>query len=189
MMRVVGMASSRRASVVAGAILLLAVVRDAGAASATSIDRDSAAALKTLCAENAGARFVNGKAKAVLVFPRIMKAGFMVGAQTGDGALRRGGKTIGYYRSIAASYGFQAGVQSFGYALFFLSDSALDYLRKSDGWEIGSGPSVVLVDKGKARQLSTTTLHDDVYAFVFGQKGLMAGMGIQGTKITPISRR
>ena len=84
---------------------------------------------------------------------------------------------------------FQAGIQSFGYALFFMSDSALSYLRRSEGWEIGTGPSVVIVDQGMARQLSTTTLKDDVYAVVFDQKGLMAGMGIQGSKITQITPR
>ena len=96
---------------------------------------------------------------------------------------------MGYYRTLAASYGFQAGIQSFGYALFFMSDSALSYLRRSEGWEIGTGPSVVIVDQGMARQLSTTTLKDDVYAVVFDQKGLMAGMGIQGSKITQITPR
>jgi len=92
-------------------------------------------------------------------------------------------------RNVAASYGLQAGVQGFSYVLFFMSDSALEYLDKSDGWEVGTGPSLVIVDKGMAKSLSTTTLHDDVYAFIFGQKGLMAGIGIQGSKITRIHPR
>jgi lipid-binding SYLF domain-containing protein len=169
-----------RVGLAAAAIVICA----ARAANARPMDADVSAALKSLYANNAAAQLLGSKAKAVLVFPRIVKAGFMVGAQTGEGALREGKRTVGYYRSSAASYGFQAGVQWFGYALFFMNASALDYLRKSGGWEIGTGPSVVVMDEGKAKQFSTTTVQSDVYAFIFGQKGLMAGVGIQGTKIT-----
>jgi len=184
------MDATRRSIVLAGvAATVIGFGTHAHAASAASINRDVSAALKMLYAQNAGAQVLASKAKAVLVFPRIVKAGFMFGAQGGDGALRERGKTVGYYRTLAASYGFQAGIQSFGYALFFMSDSALSYLRRSEGWEIGTGPSVVIVDQGMARQLSTTTLKDDVYAVVFDQKGLMAGMGIQGSKITQITPR
>jgi lipid-binding SYLF domain-containing protein len=123
----------------------------------------------------------------VLVFPSVIKAGFIVGAQHDEGTLFARGKTLGYYRTTAASYGLQAGVQKFGYALFFMTDSDLAYLRKSGGWEIGTGPSVVIVDKGMARSFTTTTLKKGVYAFAFGQKGLMAGLGLQGTKITRIN--
>jgi lipid-binding SYLF domain-containing protein len=113
-----------------------------------------------------------------------MKAGFMFGGQIGDGVLFKNGKKAGYYNSVAASYGLQAGIQVFGYALFFMNDKALAYLDKSAGFEIGVGPSVVLVDKGLARSLTSTTITQDVYAFIFDQKGLMAGIGIQGSKIT-----
>jgi lipid-binding SYLF domain-containing protein len=85
---------------------------------------------------------------------------------------------------VAGSYGLQAGVQKFGYALFLMNDKALAYLDNSDGWEIGVGPSIVIVDQGKAKTMTSTTLRDDVYAFIFSQKGLMAGLGIQGSKIT-----
>ena len=88
---------------------------------------------------------------------------------------------------MAASYGLQVGVQKFGYALFLMNDKALAYLDKSAGWEIGVGPSVVVVDQGKAKTMTSTTLWDDVYAFIFSQKGLMAGLGIQGSKITKTS--
>jgi lipid-binding SYLF domain-containing protein len=89
---------------------------------------------------------------------------------------------------VAGSYGLQAGVQKFGYALFLMNDNALQYLNKSDGWELGVGPSIVIVDKGKAKSLTTMTLKDDVYAFIFDQKGLMAGLGIQGSKITRLEK-
>ena len=105
-----------------------------------------------------------------------------------EGVLFVGGKPTGYYKIGAASFGLQAGGQSFSYALFLMNDKALTYLRKSDGWAIGSGPSVVVVDKGAAMSTTSTTIAKDVYAFPFGQKGLMAGLGLEGSKISPIRR-
>jgi lipid-binding SYLF domain-containing protein len=157
------------------------------APTASQIDQSVSAALNNLYAQNAAARALGAKAKAILVFPDIKKGAFVVGAQWGYGALRKGGKPAGYYRTAAASYGFQAGVKKFGYALFFMTDSALAYLDQSGGWAIGTGPSVVVVDQGLARSLTTTNLRSDVYAFVFDQKGLMAGIGIEGSKITKIA--
>jgi lipid-binding SYLF domain-containing protein len=159
---------------------------EAATASAAAINRDASAALAKLYREVPAARRLAQRAKAVLIFPSVVKGGLIVGGQYGEGVLRKGGKTVGYYNIAAASYGLQAGAQRFGYALFFMTDSALSYLEKSDGWEIGAGPSVVVVDEGKAKSLTTTTLKDDVYAFIFGQKGLMAGLGLQGSKITRI---
>jgi len=124
----------------------------------------------------------------VLVFPSIVKAGFLFGGQLGEGVLFKRGKVAGYYSSVAASYGLQAGVQVFGYALFFMNESALEYLNKSDGWELGVGPSIVVVDKGMGKSITSTTITHDVYAFIFSQKGLMGGMGVQGSKITQISK-
>jgi lipid-binding SYLF domain-containing protein len=183
------MSSSPRRIAFVSAALALALVGARPApvhAGKAAISSDARAALNRLYRAHPGTKVLGGKAKAILVFPSIMKAGFMVGAQGGDGAMFKGGKTVGYYRSLAASYGFQAGIQSFSYALFFLNDGAVEYLNKSEGWEIGSGPSFVLVDVGMAKTLSSTTLTQDVYAFVFGQKGLMAGIGLQGSKITRI---
>ena len=158
------------------------------AASASEIDRNATEALRTLYATTPGALNLAKQAKGVLVFPNIVKAGFIVGGQYGDGVLRRkGGKTVGYYRSLAASYGLQAGVQSFGYVLLFMDDASLAYLEQSRGWEIGTGPSVVILDKGFGKSMSSTTLRKGVYAFIFSQKGLMAGLGLQGSKITPLT--
>jgi lipid-binding SYLF domain-containing protein len=156
------------------------------APSASQIDQRVTAALSSLYAHNDKARELGAKAKAILVFPEIMKGAFLIGAQFGFGALRENGRTVGYYRTAAASYGFQAGVKQFGYALFFMTDSALNYLNQSGGWAIGTGPSVVVVDEGFARSLTTTNLRSDVYAFVFNQQGLMGGVGIEGSKITQI---
>jgi lipid-binding SYLF domain-containing protein len=160
----------------------------AAAGSAAELDREVDSALATLLAKSESAKVLAEKAKAILIFPAITKAGFIVGGQYGQGALRENGKTVGYYSSVAASYGLQAGIQKFGYALFFMTDSARQYLDKSDGWEIGVGPSIVVVDVGAAGSLTTTTAKSEIYAFFFSQKGLMAGLGLQGTKITRINK-
>ena len=168
--------------------MLFVGTNQACAASAAEIGRDADSALKTLFAKSESARALAEKAKGILVFPAIVKAGFVVGGQYGEGALRIKGKTAGYFNTVAASYGLQIGAQKFGYALFFMSDSALKYIEKSDGWEIGVGPSIVIVDEGMAKSLTTTTAKSEIYAFFFDQKGLMAGMGLQGTKITRIEK-
>jgi lipid-binding SYLF domain-containing protein len=157
------------------------------APNASEIDRNVTAALRELYSQSEAARTLEAKAKAVLVFPDIRKAAFIVGAQYGYGALRKGAQTVGYYRTGAASYGLQAGVKKFGYALFFMTDSAVAYLDNSGGWAIGTGPSIVVLDQGAARSLTTTNLRSDVYAFVFSQQGLMGGIGLEGSKITKIT--
>jgi lipid-binding SYLF domain-containing protein len=152
------------------------------------MDSSANAALNALYKSNPAARKLGKQAKAVLVFPDMVKGGFMFGGQLGNGVMRQKGRTIGYYNLTAASYGFQAGLQSFGYALFLMNDSALDYINSSAGWEVGVGPSLVILDEGMAQSMTTTTLRDDVYAIVFNQAGLMAGAGLQGSKITRIDQ-
>jgi len=168
-------------------ILIFIPNRSSFAASASEINSKVDVALQTLYKNSPGASTLAKEAKAILVFPDIVKAGLIVGGQLGDGALRKNGKTVAYYRSVAASYGLQAGVQSFGYVLFFMDESSLQYLEKSKGWEIGSGPSVVVLDEGFGKKMSSTTLRKGVYAFIFDQKGLMAGLGLEGSKITRIT--
>ncbi len=178
---------SLSAAIIVGLFALLgAFPCPSSAASKAQIDRDVDKALQELYASSPAAKVLASEAKGILVFPSIVKAGFVVGAQGGNGALRRHGRTAGYYNTASASYGLQAGIQKFGYALFFMSDSDLRYLNKSGGWEIGVGPSIVVVDAGVAKALTTTTARKGVYAFFFSQKGLMAGLGLQGTKITRI---
>jgi lipid-binding SYLF domain-containing protein len=156
------------------------------AASAREINTEADQALRLLYSTQPKARDLSRRARAILIFPSIIKGGFIIGGQSGNGALRVGGRTVGYYNISAASFGLQAGGQKFSYALFFMNDAALQYLQKSDGWAIGSGPSVVVVDKGAAASITSTTLTKDVYAFPFGQNGLMAGFGLEGSKVTPI---
>jgi lipid-binding SYLF domain-containing protein len=158
----------------------------AWAASRAALDREASAALRQLYAQQPSARRLGARARAILVFPSIVKAGFMFGGAIGDGVLKQGGKTTGFYNSVAASYGFQAGIQKYAYALFFMTDAAIEQLNTTAGFEVGVGPSVVVVDQGIARSLTTETIRSDVYAFIFSQKGLMAGAGIQGSKITPL---
>ena len=172
--------------VLATAALPLVRPQPVMASTGPELNREAAAALESLYAKTPRAKELGGKAKGILVFPAIVKAGFIVGGQYGEGALRKGGKTVAYYNTVAGSYGLQAGAQTFGYALFFMTDSALSYLNQSGGWAIGTGPSVVVVDEGFARSLTTTNLRSDVYAFVFNQQGLMGGVGIEGSKITQI---
>jgi lipid-binding SYLF domain-containing protein len=150
---------------------------------ADDLTHDARQALQQLVAQNPGAAKVNSHALAVLVFPNVVKAGFMLGAQGGKGILFLHGQSSGRYRTMAASYGLQAGAQRYGYALFFMDHKSVHWINTTRGWEIGTGPSVVIVDKGMARSFSTNTLHSGIYAFAFDQKGLMAGLGLQGSKI------
>ena len=181
-----------KARLVAGVLTLVFVIAPwvsaspAMAASAAEINKNASAVLAKLYEKVPQARTLGAEAKGILVFPNIVKAGFLFGGQYGEGVLFKRGKHAGYFNSIAASYGLQAGVQSFGYVLFFMTDSALAYLDTSEGFEIGVGPSIVVIDEGKAKTLTTTTGRSDVYAFIFSQKGLMAGLGLQGSKISRI---
>jgi lipid-binding SYLF domain-containing protein len=160
-----------------------AVARD----DAAEISRDSQAALASLYAQVAAAKAVGAKAHAILVFPSVKKAGLGIGGQSGEGALIKGGKAVAYYRTTGASFGLQAGAQTYGYAMFFMNAKALEQLDKADGFEVGVGPSVVVLDEGKAKTATTTTIKEDIVALIFGQKGLMAGLGIQGNKISKIN--
>ncbi len=173
-------------AVVAIMVLALPGVAPAGAKTAAEIDREVDAAMEQLYATSPAAKELSKIAKGILVFPNVLKGGLVVGGQYGKGALREEGKTVGYYSTAAASYGLQAGAQKFGYAMFIISQAGLDNLKKSKGWEVGIGPSIVFVDEGLAKTLTTTTAKEDIYAFVFGQRGLMAGLGIQGSKISRI---
>jgi lipid-binding SYLF domain-containing protein len=176
------------ACAVVTAALAPAASRPARAATAAELTRASGGALSTLYARQPSAKLLGQKAKGILVFPAMVKAGFMFGGQIGEGALRKNGKVVGYYNSVAASYGFQAGAQKFGYALFFMSNDALAQLDATKGFEVGIGPSLVIVDEGKGKSITSNTITSDVYAFIFDQKGLMAGAGIQGSKITRIKK-
>lgn len=175
-------------STVIGALLFSAGCASTppSAATASNIDAMSIEALDSLTRNNAAAKAISQKSQAVLIFPSIVKAGLVLGGAYGEGELRQGSEVLGYYNSFTGSWGLQAGAQSYGYAVFLMNQEALDYALAADGWEIGIGPTVVVVNQGVAENISSTTLQDDAYAFIFDQKGLMASLSIEGTKITRV---
>jgi lipid-binding SYLF domain-containing protein len=182
------MTATTRRALVLGTSLLgpLATFDGRGARAASDaaeIDRDATRALQRFSARIAG-RPRSRRAAGTLIFPRVVKAGFIFGGQGGKGALHVGGRTRGYYTIAAASFGFEAGVQYFSLAIFFMNQDALRYLDRSDGWAFGTDPNVVVVDRSVAATVNSTTLAKDVVAFPFDQKGLMGGISIQGSKIT-----
>ena len=164
------------------------LLNTASAATAQDLDQDSRHALQILYKANPLAETMSRTAKAVLVFPKVVKAGLVFGGSYGEGVMFKGPKSDSYYNTVTGSWGLQAGAQSYAYALFLMTDKAVNYVRETKGWEIGVGPTVVLVDQGVAKNLSSSTLKDDAYAFVFDQQGLMAGVSIEGTKISLIKR-
>jgi lipid-binding SYLF domain-containing protein len=166
----------------------LAYQGSAWAETRAQLDQDAEEALKALYASSPTAQALGEKAKGILVFPNITKAGFIIGAQGGDGVLFKRSKVAGYYNTAAVSVGMQAGAQSFAFAIFFMSDKELKAFETSTGWEVGVGPSVVFIDTGMGKDISTLTTKSNIYAMIFDQKGLMAGVGLQGSKITKIGR-
>ena len=177
------------------ALLMLAVIAPLGlwstgvqAETAQDLTRNARQTLEQLYKAHPVAAAISKKAKAILVFPSIIKAGLVFGGAYGEGVLFEDSKVEGYYNSVSASWGWQAGAQSYGYVVFLMNDKALQYLHRSDGWEIGVGPTVAVMDKGVGRNLSTTTLQDDAYAFILDQKGLMVSLSIEGTKISRIKK-
>ncbi len=161
----------------------------AAAADSHLLEQDSRAALDKLYTDSPGAKALGDKARGILVFPNVVKAGFILGAQGGDGVLLVKNKLVAHYNTSAVSVGLQAGGQSFGYVLFFMSDAVLKNFQNSKNFQIGVGPNVVFIDAGAAKDINTLTAKADVYAIIFDQKGLMAGVGLQGSKITKLAAR
>ena len=152
-----------------------------------TIAQHSREALDLLMKQSEAAKQLADDAAGILVFPKIVKGGLIIGGQYGEGALFENDAISGYYSTAAGSFGLQAGLQTFGYAIFFLNEDGLKYLDSSDGWEIGTAPNVVVVDKGAGTSLTTTSARGNIYVFFFDQKGLMAGLTIEGSKITVIN--
>jgi lipid-binding SYLF domain-containing protein len=172
----------------AGTFALGGMSGAANAEGVEALNRDAGQALQDLYKTNRLAEDISKKAKAVLVFPKIIKAGLIFGGAYGEGVLTEQTK-VDYYNSVTASWGWQAGAQSYGYVLFLMSDKAVKYLHQSHGWEIGVGPTVVFVDEGVAKNLSSSTLKGDAYGFIFDQQGLMVSLSIEGTKISRIKKK
>jgi lipid-binding SYLF domain-containing protein len=158
------------------------------AASADEINIGVDATLKRFSNEVPGGSDFLKKAEGVLVFPKVIKAGFGIGGEYGEGALRIRGKTVGYYSTAAASIGFQLGAQSKSIVLVFMEKKALSDFRKSDGWKAGVDGSVALVEWGVGEDVNTIDIKDPIVGFVFSNKGLMYNLTLEGSKFTKISR-
>jgi lipid-binding SYLF domain-containing protein len=181
---------SRRAFAT-GALAIVAAVGPLAMTPAFADDRERLVAraresLRELEAKSGPARRAARVAHAVLVFPGILKAGFVFGGETGNGVLFEDGKPRGFYNLSGGSWGLQIGGQDFAYALFFMRPSAVEYLHQSEGWQAGTGPSITVVNAGAAAEVDTTTTTHDVLAFPYNGKGLMADLTFQGVKITRI---
>ena len=159
------------------------------ARTAAEITQQGVSTLHQLEAREPSSRLFARHARAVLVFPSIFKAGLVFGGESGNGVLLINGRPAGYYNLSGGSWGLQIGAQKFSYVMFFMNDSALKYLRESDGFAAGTGPSIAVINKGAAAEGDTTTVAKDVYAFPFNGKGLMADLTLQGTKISRIHPR
>ena len=172
----------------AGAVGIVVASTPAAAQGHPELQANARAALSSLEAQDPLAAALAKRAVAVLVFPEVTKAGFLIGGEYGNGIMFRGERFAGHYNTAGVSYGLQAGAQTFGYALFFMNERALQALDDAGGLQVGVGPSVVVLDQGKAKSLTSEMLTSDAYAFVFDQQGLMAGVGLEGTKITKLSQ-
>ena len=163
-------------------------VRVASAASAEEIDIKVDATLAEFKQEvTGGAEFLT-KAKGVLVFPDVIKAGLVIGGEYGTGALRVGGKSVQYYNIASASFGFQIGAQQYAIVMVFLDDQALKNFRDSQGWEAGVDGSVAVAEWGAGKDITTQNFKDPIVGFVLGNKGLMAGISLEGSKISKIQK-
>ena len=151
----------------------------ANASTADDLNKDADQALQTLYKTNPVAQQISKSARAILIFPKVIKAGLVFGGSYGEGVLKEGPKVVNYYNTVSGTWGLQAGAQSYGYVVFLMNNKAVDYLNRTEGWEIGVGLTVVVVNEGVAKNLSTSTLKDDAYAFIFDQQGLMAGVSIE----------
>ena len=177
-------------SVVSAALFVVsAAFGITGAAAAASLDSQATSALNALYSKYPKAQELSKKAKAIVVFPSITKAGLGIGGESGNGVMRKNGKTVGYYNNSGVSSGLQIGAQKYGYALFLMTDKAVDAFGSAQGFEVGVGPSVVLMDEASmGKKTTTANVQSDIFAFIFSQKGLMAGLGIQGNKVTKIDK-
>lgn len=168
--------------------LLLYPASPAEAASGAEIDADANAALETFYNQAPTGRELAEKAAGMLIFPSIVKAGMLVGGEYGEGALRINGQSVGYYSTVSGSIGLQIGLQQRSVIIMFMDNTALEDFRASDGWEVGVDGSIALVTIGAGGAINTSTIQQPIIGFVFGQKGFMGNLTLEGTKISKIVR-
>lgn len=160
----------------------------ARAETAAEIDENVAASLGRFLTDHGAARDLIDKSAGVLVFPKVVKAGFGFGGEYGEGALRVNGQTVDYYNTVTVSFGFQLGVQMRSVFLVFLTDKALSRFRASDGWEVGVDGSIAVITLGIGETLDTNSIRGPVVAFITDQKGLMYNLTLEGSKMTKIEK-
>ena len=175
----------RSIAVVAALALLPAF---ALAETAAELDASVAEALAAFEEQVDGAKVFLDNAAGYLVFPRVIKVGVAVGGEAGEGALISGGKTEGYYRTVAGSFGFQLGAQAKSIVIAFMTENSLNQFRNSKGWKVGVDGSVAIIDVGVGKSIDTTSIKDPVVGFIFGEKGLMFNLTLEGSKITKIDK-
>ena len=158
------------------------------AASAAKIEERANEAIKTFHAQIDGSEVFLSQAAGYLVFPRVVKVGIGVGAEHGEGALRVGGKTVAYYSTTSGSVGFQLGAQAKSIIIAFMTESALKKFQNSTGWKVGVDGSVALIDLGAGKTIDTNNVRDPVVGFIFGSKGLMYNLTLEGSKITKLDK-
>jgi len=160
----------------------------AHAASATEINAKVSATLTTFYSQVKSGRELANKAAGILVFPEVFKAGFGIGGEYGEGALREHGKTTGHYSTAAASIGLQLGAQMKSQIIMFMTKQALQEFKSSQGWKAGVDGSVALVTLGAGGDIDTNTVHDPIIGFIFSNKGLMYNLTFEGAKITKLDK-
>ncbi|MEX2496914.1 MAG: YSC84-related protein [Woeseia sp.] len=182
------MENAMRGFILALCAAILLLPENAPAATASEIDASVVEALDVFAEEIDGAREFLDQAAGYLVFPRVIKVGIGIGGETGEGALIVGGQTTGYYRTASGSIGFQLGAQAKSIVIAFMAQEALTKFRNSAGWKAGVDGSVALIDIGAGKAIDTSNIKDPVVGFVFGSKGLMYNLTLEGTKITKIDK-
>jgi lipid-binding SYLF domain-containing protein len=165
-----------------------AIMADQALGAAQEIDANVDKALEHFKKDIKGGDDFLNSAKGVLVFPSVFKAGVGIGGEYGEGALRIDGKTVDYYNTVAASIGLQVGAQTKRIIIIFMQDDALKKFRESKGWRAGVDGSIALIKLGGGDTLDTTNIKDPIVGFVFGNKGLMINMNLEGSKFTKIVR-
>jgi len=158
------------------------------AASGWKIDENADKALENFKEEVNGAQVFLDQAAGFLIFPKVYKAGIGIGAESGEGALRIGDKTVDYYRTTSGSFGFQLGAQAKSVIIVFMTEDSLNKFRNSSGWKVGVDGSVALVDIGAGKRIDTTNIKDPVVGFIFGSKGLMYNLTLEGSKISKLDK-
>lgn len=177
-----------RVVLVATSMLALLAPSYAAAASAAEIDVRVNEAIKRFQAEVNGGEVFLEQAAGYLVFPRVIKVGIGLGAETGEGSLRVRGRTAAYYRTTSGSFGLQLGAQAKSIVIAFMTNESLAKFRNSAGWQVGVDGSVALIDLGAGKQINTGNIKDPVVGFIFGSKGLMYNLTLEGTKISKIDK-